>query len=97
MYRMRWRLNLLSLGDETAFSLGLAPTRERALLLVAAVAATSAVISVAGMGVEIPLRQTVWNRGVPDDFHVCLQADLLARGADLEGIFSAGEDPDMAG
>jgi iron complex transport system permease protein len=49
MYRMRWRLNLLSLGDETAFSLGLAPTRERALLLVAAVAATSAVISVAGM------------------------------------------------
>ena len=49
------------------------------------------------MGVEIPLRQTLWNRGVPDDFHVCLQADLLARGADLEGIFSAGEDPDMAG
>jgi iron complex transport system permease protein len=49
MYRMRWRLNLLSLGDETAFSLGLAPTRERTLLLVAAVAATSSVISVAGM------------------------------------------------
>ncbi len=48
-YRMRWRLNLLSLNDETAFSLGAAPGRERTLVLVAAVIATSAVISVAGM------------------------------------------------
>jgi len=49
LYRMRWRLNLLSLEDETAFSLGLAPGRERALLLTAATAATAAVISVSGM------------------------------------------------
>ncbi|MDR3574661.1 MAG: iron ABC transporter permease [Anaerolineaceae bacterium] len=49
VYRMRWRLNLLSLNDETAFSLGAAPGRERTLLLIAAVVATSAVISVAGM------------------------------------------------
>lgn len=48
-YRMRWRINLLSLNDETAFSLGAAPGRERTILLVAAVIATSAVISVAGM------------------------------------------------
>ncbi len=48
-YRMRWRLNLLSLSDETAFSLGATPGRERTLVLVAAVMATSAVISVAGM------------------------------------------------
>lgn len=48
-YRMRWRINLLSLSDETAFSLGAAPGRERTLLLFAAVIATSAVISVAGM------------------------------------------------
>jgi iron complex transport system permease protein len=48
-FRMRWRLNLLSLNDETAFSLGASPGRERSLLLVAAVIATSAVISVAGM------------------------------------------------
>jgi iron complex transport system permease protein len=48
-YRMRWRLNLLSLADETAFSLGAAPGRERALVLGAAVLATAAVISVAGM------------------------------------------------
>lgn len=48
-YHMRWRLNLLSLNDETAFSLGAAPARERMLLLVSAVLATAAVVSVAGM------------------------------------------------
>jgi iron complex transport system permease protein len=45
----RWRLNLLSLNEEIAFSLGAAPRRERLLLLSAAVLATAAVISVAGM------------------------------------------------
>ena len=48
-YRMRWRLNLLSLSDETSFSLGATPGRERTLLLLCSVAATAAVISVAGM------------------------------------------------
>lgn len=45
----RWRLNVLALNDETAFSLGAAPQRERALLIVAAVLPTAATISVAGM------------------------------------------------
>jgi len=49
VYLMRWRLNLLSLDDDTGFSLGAAPGRERALLLVAAVGATAAVVSVAGI------------------------------------------------
>ncbi|MEN6393954.1 MAG: iron ABC transporter permease [Anaerolineaceae bacterium] len=49
VYRMRWRINILSLSDETAFSLGAAPGRERTLVLVASVIAVSAVISVAGM------------------------------------------------
>jgi len=49
MYRMRWRLNLLSLGDETAFSLGVVPSRERTVALTAATAAVAAVISVSGM------------------------------------------------
>jgi iron complex transport system permease protein len=49
MYRMRWRLNLLSLGDETSFSLGLIPSRERTIALTAATAAVAAVISVSGM------------------------------------------------
>jgi iron complex transport system permease protein len=49
LYMMRWRLNLLSLDDVTAFSLGASPGRERALLLAAAVAATAAVVSVSGI------------------------------------------------
>jgi iron complex transport system permease protein len=49
IYRMRWRLNLLSLDDATTFSLGVAPGRERALLLTVAVAATAAVVSVSGI------------------------------------------------
>jgi len=49
IYRMRWRLNLLSLDDVTVFSLGASPGRERAVLLAAAVAATAAVVSVAGI------------------------------------------------
>lgn len=49
LWLMRWRLNLLSLSDETAFSLGVAVGRERALLLIVSVAATAAVVSVAGI------------------------------------------------
>jgi iron complex transport system permease protein len=48
-YLMRWRLNLLSLDDATAISLGSAPARERALLLGLVVAATAAIVSIAGI------------------------------------------------
>ncbi len=46
---MRWRLNLLSLGDTAAHSLGASVSRERAVLLAAAVLPTAAVISAAGI------------------------------------------------
>lgn len=49
IFLMRWRLNLLSLSDETAFSLGVSVGRERTLLLGASVAITAVVISVAGI------------------------------------------------
>jgi iron complex transport system permease protein len=49
MLLFRWRLNLLALGEETAFSLGAAPGRERWLLILAAVLPTAALISVSGM------------------------------------------------
>ncbi len=45
----RWRLNVLALDDATRSSLGSAPARERLALLVASVAATAAVVSVAGV------------------------------------------------
>jgi iron complex transport system permease protein len=49
LYLMRWRLNLLAMRDDTALSLGASPGRERALLLVAAVLPTAAVVSKAGL------------------------------------------------
>lgn len=49
IFLMRWRLNLLSLNDDIAFSLGVAVGRERTLLLAASVAVTAAVVSVAGI------------------------------------------------
>ncbi|HQE92037.1 MAG TPA: iron ABC transporter permease [Anaerolineae bacterium] len=48
IFLMRWRLNLLSLRDATAFALGALPGRERMVMLVAATAATAAVVSKAG-------------------------------------------------
>jgi ABC-type Fe3+-siderophore transport system permease subunit len=48
-YFMRWRLNLLALDNATAVSLGSAPARERALLLGLVVAATAAIVSIAGI------------------------------------------------
>lgn len=49
LYKMRWRLNLLSLRDEISYALGLRPTRERTIILTAAVAATAAMISISGL------------------------------------------------
>lgn len=49
VYLMRWRLNLLSLDEKTALSLGAAPGRERMVLLVAAVVATAATVSLSGI------------------------------------------------
>lgn len=49
VFLLRWRLNLLALNEETSFSMGAAPRRERLLLLTAAVLPTAAVISVSGM------------------------------------------------
>ncbi len=46
---MRWRLNLLSLEDDVAVSLGIAAGRERLILLLAAVTVTAASISISGL------------------------------------------------
>jgi iron complex transport system permease protein len=46
---MRWRLNVLALGQETAFSLGADTQKERVILLVAAVSATAVLTALAGI------------------------------------------------
>ncbi len=46
---LRWKLNVLSLDDRVAHSLGAAPQRERLLLLAAATLATASAVSVSGL------------------------------------------------
>ncbi|MBN1657538.1 MAG: iron ABC transporter permease [Anaerolineae bacterium] len=97
---MRWRLNLLSLDDDTGFSLGAAPGRERAIVLVAAVSATAAVVSVAGIvgwiGLLVP---HVARRLMGADARRALPASLLIGGLfaiacdDLARTILPGEIP----
>jgi len=55
---MRWRINVLSLGDEDARSLGVNPARDRVILLTATCLAISAQVAVSGtigwVGLVIP-------------------------------------------
>ncbi len=97
---MRWRLNLLALRDETAFSLGAAIHRERAVLLVAAVVATSALVAVAGIvgwiGLIVP---HLARRLVGSDAQHALPASMLIGGIfalicdDLARTLLSGEIP----
>ncbi|MCE5208901.1 MAG: iron ABC transporter permease [Chloroflexi bacterium] len=97
---MRWRLNLLSLGDTAAHSLGVSVGRERALLLAAAVLPTAAVISVAGVvgwvGLIMP---HIARRVFGADARYSLPGAMLLGGIftlacdDLARILLAGEIP----
>jgi iron complex transport system permease protein len=49
VYAMRWRVNLLSLNDDTAFSLGASLGRERLILLITTVAAAAALTAISGV------------------------------------------------
>ena len=100
VWLMRWRVSLLSLSDETAFSLGVAAGRERALLLAAAVAATAAVVAVAGVvswvGLLVP---HVARRMVGTDARKSVPTAMLLGGIftllcdDLARTLTAGEIP----
>jgi iron complex transport system permease protein len=97
---LRWRLNLLSLQDETAFSLGSSLSRERALLLLGAVAAAAAVTAVGGIvgwiGLMVPhLARRIYGA----DSRLAVPASLLMGGSfaivcdDLARTLFAGEIP----
>jgi iron complex transport system permease protein len=100
LFMMRWRLNLLALRDDTAFSLGAAPARERALVLVASVAATAVVVAVAGVvswvGLIVP---HIARRLVGADAQRVLPASMLIGGVfallcdNLARTLRAGEIP----
>lgn len=100
MYVFRWRLNLLSLNDQTSFSLGLAPGRERLLLIFAAVLPTAVLISISGMvgwvGLIMP---HIARRLFQTDTRTSLPAAMLLGGIftmlcdDLARTLLAGEIP----
>ncbi len=64
IWLFRWRLNLLSMQDETIFSLVADASKERIVLLLTAVIATSAVVCKAGqvgwVGLIIPTSPAAW-------------------------------------
>jgi iron complex transport system permease protein len=64
LYLLRWRMNLLSMRDETTFSLGVEAGRERLILLLAAVLSTSVIMSKTGLvmwvGMIIPHLARRW-------------------------------------
>jgi len=58
LFLLSWRMNILAMGDEEAKAIGINPEREKLLVLVPAVLATSAAIAVAGiigfLGLVVP-------------------------------------------
>ncbi len=100
MYLFRWRLNLLALDEQTSFSLGVAPGRERWLLILAAVLPTAVLISISGMvgwvGLIMP---HIARRLFRTDARFSLPASMLLGGIftmlcdDLARTLLAGEIP----
>jgi iron complex transport system permease protein len=100
MYLYRWRLNLLALKEETSFSLGASPGRERLVLILAAVLPTAALISMTGIigwvGLIMPhIARSLFNV----DTRFSLPAAMLLGGLftlvcdDLARTLLAGEIP----
>ncbi|HER63649.1 MAG TPA: iron ABC transporter permease, partial [Desulfobacteraceae bacterium] len=100
IFLMRWRLNVLALSDETAFSLGVSLERERLLLLIASVAITALMVSIAGIvgwvGLIIP---HISRRLVGPNAAYALPAAMLIGGTfvvlcdDIARSLLAGEIP----
>ncbi len=49
LFLLRWRMNVLALGDDETRAVGLNPERQKAMLLIASALAASAAVSVAGV------------------------------------------------
>ncbi|WTX67324.1 iron ABC transporter permease [Streptomyces halstedii] len=84
---LRWRLNVLSLGDEDATALGVPPRSTRVLLLTAVALMTAGAVAVAGLvgwvGLVVPHLARLWTGS---DHRVQLPAAFLIGGAYLTVI-----------
>ncbi|GAA1901248.1 iron ABC transporter permease [Arthrobacter gandavensis] len=81
---LRWRLNVLSLGDDDAAALGISPHRSRLVLLGAVALMTAGTVAVAGavgwVGLVVPHLARLW---VGSDNRVLLPVSLLLGGTYL--------------
>lgn len=84
---LRWKINVLTLGDREALSLGIHPGRYRALVIVCATLMTAACVSVSGMigwvGLVVP---HIARRLVGDDYRYLLPASALVGAAYLLAV-----------
>lgn len=97
---VRWRINVLSLGDDDATALGVRPTRLRWVVLVAAAVIVAGAVAVSGViswvGLVIPHLARMW---VGPDHRVLLPVSFLLGGAYLIAVdtlartVTAGEIP----
>ena len=87
LWLVRWRVNVLSLGDEEAAALGVSAGRVRALVIAAATLVTAAVVSISGIvgwiGLVVPHMARML---VGPDFRVLLPVSLLLGAAFLLGV-----------
>jgi iron complex transport system permease protein len=81
VFLLRWRINVLSLGDEEAIALGMSPGRLRGLLIVSVAMLTAATVAVVGIvgwvGLVIPHFVRLFTG---PDHRVLLPAAALAGG-----------------
>ncbi len=84
---LRWRINVLSLGDEDAASLGIHPSRMRWVILVASALIVAGAVAVSGVigwvGLVIPHLVRMW---VGPDHRVLLPMSFLVGGIYLIAI-----------
>lgn len=77
IYALRWRINVLSLGDEDASTLGLRPGRLRWILLIAVAAIVAGAVAVSGVigwvGLVVPHLARLW---VGPDHRVLIPVSL---------------------
>jgi iron complex transport system permease protein len=84
---VRWRINVLSLGDEDAAALGVRPARMRWVVLVAAALIIAGTVAVSGViswvGLVIPHLARMW---VGPDHQVLLPMSFMLGGAYLIAV-----------
>ncbi|HEX7043957.1 MAG TPA: iron ABC transporter permease [Burkholderiales bacterium] len=87
LWLARWRVNVLSLGDEEAAALGVAAGRVRALVIAAATLVTAAVVAISGIigwiGLVVPHMARLL---VGPDFRLLLPVSLLFGATFLLGV-----------